>query len=161
MEQEIIVRQNDNFIDAVEALMVAKDNPILCDVQHTFTKGLYTRKILIPAGTLLSSKIHGTEHQYAVLHGLIEVSVDGQPSQLMAGGFSGITKIGTRRLLLAHTDTIWITMHPTDIVPESDSEDDIIKAANQVEEIIIIKRENEFLNNKNLLECLLPQLQLD
>jgi hypothetical protein len=151
MKSEVIIRQNDDFIDQVEALMVEVNNPVYCELKHTFTKGLYTRKILMPAGTLLTSKIHNSEHQYAVLYGMIEVSVDKGEAQLLMAGHTGITKIGTRRLLYAITDCIWITMHPTDIIPKSDKEEDIIEAANQVEEIIILKRVNKLIHQQKEL----------
>jgi hypothetical protein len=150
----ILVRSNDEFIDKVEAQMIAMDNPIECPLKHTFTKGLYSRMIFMPAGTLCSSKIHKTEHQFVVLKGKLEVSIDGGKSELIIAPYHGITQAGTRRLLFIHQDTVWVTFHATDIMPEDDSEEAELKAVKQIEYLILEKHENKFLRDKNgRLQC--------
>ena len=100
-------------IDALEAAMLsgeirAVDLPLV----HRWTPGLYIRQIFMPAGTLLTSKIHKTEHPYVVTKGRVSVYIPGVGVQELAAGHFGITKPGTRRVLYIHEDTTWITFHP-------------------------------------------------
>lgn len=73
---------------------------------------------------------------------------DGEWERLEAP-HTGITEPGTRRVLYIEEDCIWTTSHVTDIYPESGSEEDIQKAVDKIEEIIIEKRENLVFENKN------------
>ncbi len=53
----------------------------------------------MPPGSLLTSKIHRTEHPYAVLRGCAMVLVLGQEPQLLKAGHQGVTQPMTRRAL--------------------------------------------------------------
>lgn len=99
-------------IDEIEALL-AQGAPVEMPVQHRFTPGLYAREIFLPAGTILTSKIHRTEHPYVILCGDVSVWVDDVGVQRLRAPFVGVTKPGTRRVLYAHADTRWITFHPS------------------------------------------------
>ncbi len=148
---ESVVRQNDEFIDNVIEMAWKlngnSDGLQDCKLTHIFTPGLYTRIFFMPAGNYIVSKIHKTEHPFVILTGEVEVSVDAQHSELLKAPYTGITKAGTRRILKILSDCNWMTFHPTDIVPESNSEEDIIKAAEKVEDIIIEKRDYHFINS--------------
>jgi hypothetical protein len=78
---------------------------------HMFTDGLYVRQIEIPAGTLLTSMEHTTEHPFVILSGVIDVISCFEKIQY-TGPCVGITKPGTKRVLFAHSDTVWLTFHP-------------------------------------------------
>lgn len=82
--------------------------------EHRFTPGLYIRQIFIPARTILTSRIHLTEHPFVISKGDISVWTKDTGTQRLRAPYSGITKPGTRRLLFAHDDTIWTTFHATD-----------------------------------------------
>ena len=92
---------------------MAKHPPLDCPVKHRFTPGLYIREIFMPKGALISSKIHMTEHPYVVSKGVVYVTMDGGPAVRIEAPFTGITKPGTRSVLLIEEDTIWTTFHPT------------------------------------------------
>jgi len=94
---------------------------------HTFTPGLYSRQILMPAGAILTSKVHRTEHQYVVSKGSLWVysGVDGP--QYLQAPHSGVTKPGTRRLLVIEFDTIWTTFHPTSLTDVEEIEHEILE----------------------------------
>ena len=81
---------------------------------HTFTPGMYIRQIFIPARTILTSRIHLTEHPYVISKGDISVWTKETGTVRLKAPHSGVTKPGTRRLLFAHDDTIWTTYHVTD-----------------------------------------------
>lgn len=100
-------------LDALEAAMLDSGLPVVhLPVVHTFTPGLYSRRIHMPAGSVLTSKGHETEHQYVVLRGRARVSIPGAAPQVLKAGHAGITCAGTRRALVIEEDCDWITFHP-------------------------------------------------
>lgn len=83
-----------------------------CPLHHSFTDDCYIREILMPAGMLISSKIHKTQHPYFVMVGDVSVLTEDGVVRIKAP-YTGITEIGTKRILFTHEDTIWITVHVT------------------------------------------------
>lgn len=109
-------------LDVVEARLVARlggrpgsrdGQTEGCPLTHRFTPGLYTREIFMPAGTIITSKIHKTEHPFVVSKGRLWVLVEGGEWEHIEAPHTGITRPGTRRLLFVEEDTIWTTFHPT------------------------------------------------
>lgn len=119
-------------IDELESTMLESGQLIAFDVQHYFTRGLYTRRIFMPAGMLATSKVHKTQHPYVVLSGSVSVFIPGEPVQHIQAPFMGVTEPGTRRVLYMHEDTVWITFHPN-----PDDEDDL----EVIEQRLIERRE--------------------
>lgn len=136
-----------DLIDAVESVMLnemvasGEFEVITFPVEHTFTPGLYSRQITMPPGSRLTSKIHKTEHQFIISQGCAIVYNDGEQTLLQAP-YHGITKPGTRRLLLIPEDAeeacIWTTFHPN---PDNET-------LEQIEERIIEKHDNPLLDEK-------------
>lgn len=85
----------------------------LCPLQHIFTPGLYTRTIFMPAGTLLTSRIHLYEHPFVISQGVVEVRDDDGGWQSLRAPHIGVTKPGTRRVLRIIEDAVWTTFHVT------------------------------------------------
>jgi hypothetical protein len=82
-------------------------------ITNTFTPGLYTRQIFMPAGTFVISRIHMHEHPFIISQGTVSV-YDGDKVNTYTAPYQGITKPGTKRILYNHTDVIWTTFHVTD-----------------------------------------------
>jgi hypothetical protein len=80
--------------------------------KHHFADGLYGREILIPAGTVLTGKIHKGEHLNFLMQGDITVWTEEGMKRIQAPAVI-VSKPGTKRVGLAHTDTIWVTVHAT------------------------------------------------
>lgn len=99
-------------LDALESAILDNLAPVHMPVTHRFTPGLYAREILMPAGTVLTSQIHETEHPYVVLSGRVRVAVPGGEPVILGAGHVGITKPGTRRALYIEEECRWITFHP-------------------------------------------------
>jgi hypothetical protein len=106
---------------------ILKDFP----VEHVFTPGLYSRIITMPAGAMLTSGIHKTEHPFVVARGRCSVYIEGQGFVLLEAPHMGITMPGTRRMLVIHEETVWITFHPT-------TETDLLK----IEKALLEEHEN-------------------
>ena len=65
--------------------------------------------------------------------------------------YTGITKPGTRRVLQIIESTIWTTFHKTDLVKGGEnelSEEDKIKLAGEIEDVIIEKHEPQLTTRK-------------
>lgn len=77
---------------------------------HYFAKGLYARQITIPAGTVVTGKLHRTEHLNLLVQGEITVWTEDGMQRLTAPQVI-VSKPGTKRVGYAHTDTVWITVH--------------------------------------------------
>jgi len=114
-------------LDNAEALMLANFEPREFLVVHRFTPGLYAREIFMPAGSIITSKIHRTEHPYVISQGRVSVFIEGKGWEQLSAPHTGITKPGTRRLLLIHEDTVWITFHPTELETVEEIEAEIIE----------------------------------
>lgn len=133
-------------IDELEAVMLDNMPVIECPVTHRFTEKLYVREIFMPAGMLITSKIHKTQHQYFVMKGKCIVWIDGI-EHLIEAPYIGVTEPNTRRVLLILEDSIWATTH----VNENN------ETVEQIEERIIEKHDNPCLTfeMKNRIKKLL------
>lgn len=83
---------------------------------HRFVKnpGMYIREAFAPKGTILTSKIHKTDHPFVMMCG--EQSIlepDGEWHRIQAP-FMGITRAGSRRVVLIHSETVMVTFHATE-----------------------------------------------
>lgn len=79
---------------------------------NRFADGLYARQVTLVKGCLLTSKIHLKEHFAFILTGDVSVWTD-QDYQRIKAPLVLVTQPGTKRVLLAHEDTIWVTVHAT------------------------------------------------
>lgn len=98
-------------IDQLEKAMLDNLPIVECPLTHRFTDGLYVREIFMPAGSLITSKIHKTQHQFFVLKGSVIVWIDGE-EQLIEAPYIGVTEPNTQRVLFVLEDCIWATSHP-------------------------------------------------
>ena len=110
----MIIRENDDRLDELEVAMLENFEPVHCLTTHKFTDGMYIREIFMPAGSLITSKIHKTEHPYIVSYGKVAVSIDGDEWNEITAPYTGITIPGTRRVLYIIEDCIWTTFHRID-----------------------------------------------
>jgi hypothetical protein len=136
----VIVRENDNRLDELEVSMLENFEPVHCLTTHRFTDGMYIREIFMPAGSLITSKIHNTEHPYIVSYGKTAVSIDGDEWNEITAPYTGITQPGTRRVLYIIEDCIWTTFHRIDGMKSEYnnlSEEEIEKIVEGIEEKIL------------------------
>jgi hypothetical protein len=140
MEQEIEIKEKttNEKIDELESAMVENFPLVECPLIHRFTEGLYTREIFMPKGSLVTSKIHKTQHQFCVLKGAVSVWIDEGVEQYIEAPYVGITEPGTRRVLYVWEDCIWITSHPN---PNNEN-------VEEIEERIIENHDNPLLSDE-------------
>lgn len=149
---ETIIQSKHDAIDKAELAMVQNFDPVDCPLKHTFTPGMYAREITMPAGTLLTSKIHKTEHQFIVSEGVLSVfNAENNETIQIEAPYHGVTKPGTRRVIFIFEDTIWTTFHPLPFIVGNETEKDV----EWIEDILIEQRQNMLLVNKDKegIEC--------
>jgi hypothetical protein len=101
-------------MDQIDDIVASMPNQVEMPLKHIFTPGLYTRQILIPAGTMATTRIHLTEHPFIISLGRASVWSREAGWVNVAAPYLGVTKPGTRRAIFAYEDTIWTTFHVTD-----------------------------------------------
>lgn len=157
----MIERKNDSILDNLESVLLDSSELVDCPVVHRFTNNMYIRQIFMPKGTLLTSKIHNTEHPFTVSHGAAAVSIDGDDWQHIVSPYTGITKPGTRRILYILEDCIWTTYHIIEGMKSEFNElsdEEIEDIVSKIEDKIIVSRSNSItgtnINNdyKNILK---------
>jgi len=80
-------------------------------VTHTFTDGQYIREIFNPAGEIIVTAIHKIQHPFFLLRGEMTILTENGESRIKAPHY-GITEVGTKRIIYAHTDCVFVTVHP-------------------------------------------------
>ncbi|MDB5607780.1 MAG: hypothetical protein JWP25_4680 [Bradyrhizobium sp.] len=119
-------------VELLEAEML-KHERIEIPVKHHFSPGVYAREITIPAGTLLTGRIHKFEQLNILSGGTISVlTQDGM--QEVTAPFTVVSPPGTKRIAYAHTDCTWTTILATE---ETDPE--------AIEAHFTVATEQEFL----------------
>jgi hypothetical protein len=101
--------------------------PVECPTTHHFLPGWYIREITMPAGTILTSKIHRTEHPFHVSRGIVSVWTQNHGTIRICGPYSGVTKPNTRRLIYVWEECVWATFHPGNWSSVEEVERDIIQ----------------------------------
>jgi hypothetical protein len=106
-------QQQVNKLEAAMLKLPQVEQPL----KHHFAPGLYAREILNPKGSLIVTKMHKTCHLHVIVKGKISVWIEGigvKTFEVKGEPIVGITYPGTRRIIYAHEDTIFMTMHVTD-----------------------------------------------
>ena len=96
-----------------------------CKITHYFTPGVYAREMWMPADCLITGKIHKTEHICILSQGMVTVS-DGGESTLYVAPATIISKVGAKRAIYSHEESVWTNIHPTDLTDPEEIESEII-----------------------------------
>ncbi len=107
-----------HIADLKNAMQQAIDDGEIAKVdaplEHYFAAGLYGRRIFVPAGTTVVTKVHKVQHIAIALKGTCTViDQDGKKSIVSAPSVF-ITEPGTQRAIFCHDDVEWITVHASD-----------------------------------------------
>lgn len=129
------------LVDRVEEAMVDNFPVVRREAEHLFLPGMYVREFTIEAGEMFTTKIHKTEHPYFISEGVVSVWKNGEGVTTLRAPHMGITYPGTRRIIYAHTKTVWTTFHMTDKTDLA-----------EIEEELIMKHDNPLLDTKGALQ---------
>mgnify|MGYP003382627416 FL=1 len=109
-----IAIQHNLMVDALEAGIRAELAPVDIPNVDYFSKGVYAREITIPAGTVITGKIHKYANLNIMSKGDLSVLMEDGTVHRVQAPFTIVSPPGTRRAAYAHTETVWTTIHGTD-----------------------------------------------
>lgn len=94
-------------------------------IKHHYATGVYGRELFIPAGEVIVSKIHRGKTFNIITKGVISViSETGYHTYHAPHVF--VSNPFTKRVVISHEDTIWVTAHGTDKQDLDEIEEEII-----------------------------------
>lgn len=115
-------------IEMLQAAMSKMPQPHM-ETEHYFVPGMYCRKVKRTAMTLIVGKVHLAPHFFMCTSGEIMVlSAPGRP--IMRAGDVYECQPGTKRVTLALTDAIGVTVHKTDKTDLDEIEKELIEPDN-------------------------------
>ena len=101
------------LINAAENVLEEHKTEPVQHVNH-FADGLYARELTMPAGLILTSKIHKTNHFAFILKGKAEVIDENSGAELIEAPCMIKTLAGTKRILRILEECTWVTVHATE-----------------------------------------------
>lgn len=101
----------NEFIDVAEAILMRMP-PAPLPVSNLFPNGIYVRRCMLVAGSMVVSHIHAEENAFVVMEGKVAVFSHNEGCQIYEGPMQSVTSPCTRRILFAFENTVWITFHP-------------------------------------------------
>lgn len=132
MDNLAVARKNitpvtrDQIMRLEEAMRAAPDQVDLdAYTEHFFAPGVYVRKLTIPAGVVLTGKIHRHEIMNILVSGTIKVTTDSGVEEI-TGPVIFNSAAGTKKAGYALTDVIWLNVHPTELTDLDEIEHEFI-----------------------------------
>lgn len=97
-------------IQSLEDSMIATGETIDLDVRHHFAKNTYTRELFIPAGTVLTGKIHKESCINIISKGKILIATE-EGNKTIEAPCTFVSGAGIKKAGYVLEDTIWINVH--------------------------------------------------
>lgn len=137
LPDNIPIRDKVNYAEKLMQQMPQRE----LKVEHDFSLGVYARILYIPADTILVGKLHKYPQINLIRQGELSVLVGDKIKRLKAP-YVVASPAGTKRIAHVHKDTVWVTVHGTDL-----------KNIDDIEDYFIAKDDRdylEFINEKRL-----------
>lgn len=139
-------------IDRLQNEMV-KMPQVELQTEHYFSDGMYCRKVFRPAGALIVGKVHKKPHFFLCAKGEIIAWTENGMKKMQAGDVISSLP-GTKRVTLALTDAIGITIHQTEKTDLDEIEAELIEedktalfdSSNKIKQLVI-EAENALKGN--------------
>lgn len=96
-----------------------------CGLLHYRAPGAYAREFLAPAGAVCIGKIHRHAHINVLALGRCAVYTEDGYREL-AAPMTFVSSPGTKRVVVAHTEIAWTTVHVTDKETLAEIEEEMI-----------------------------------
>lgn len=93
---------------------------------HHLAPGSYARELHIPEGVVIVGKLHRHAHINVISKGKITVVTEHKGVEVFEAPITFISEPGTKRVVLASKETVWTTIHPTDLTDLAEIEKSII-----------------------------------
>lgn len=81
-------------------------------LSHQFEDGIYMRELTIPAGALCTTYVHKTNNMFFIFHGELLIWDEKSQWEHLQAFHRGKTKKGTKRIIYALDNVLWVTVHP-------------------------------------------------
>lgn len=120
------VAVRDARVDNLHSVMLQMPQAPGMKTTHFFAGGMYCRRIEIPAGVAIVSKVHKTEHLFIGVSGQLQVAGQG-PTYTLGPGDVIPSPVGTKRAVFALTDVIVMTVHKTTLTSVDGLEDELME----------------------------------
>lgn len=102
-----------DFISEIERIALEQGEPVDVPINHHFSKSVYAREMKMPKGAMIVGKIHKYQNLNILSEGEVSVlSVDGV--MRVKAPFTLVASPGAKRVIYAHSDVTWTTIHGTD-----------------------------------------------
>lgn len=109
------VEERRQFVDAFEKELLKHPQDIL-PVKNYFTEKIYVRWVELFKGQTITSEIHKTEHPFFLMKGkMIVGDVESGDVAVLEAPYVGVTAPGTKRVVTAIEDVIFVTAHATEL----------------------------------------------
>ena len=141
------LQKKDAFLKTLDIFKIeaaCKTMPqVECPVEHEFADGVYSRKMNVPANSLVIGKMHRFSTYNILLKGSCSIYAgENLPVKKIEAPFTFTSEPGTKKIAYFHEDSTWINIHPTE-------ETNI----DEIEKEFIIPEEEFFINIEEAL-CL-------
>lgn len=123
---------------AIEKILLACEQVEL-PIEHYQIKGVYVRSMFIPAGTVLTGKIHNTEHISILAQGTIRVC-NGIDSKTISAPFIMVDQPGVKRIGYAETDVTFINVMRSDKTDIAELEAELVSDTFEQYEQLLLER---------------------
>jgi hypothetical protein len=131
-------------IMALEAHMTAlpeeQQRPDVLEPTHYFARGVYCRRMDIPAGICVVGKLHKHSQITMLIQGELTLYSELGTVRMKAPHIAE-TPAGVKRVAFAHSDSVIVTAHGTDITDPEKIEDELIaKSYEELEAFMTAER---------------------
>lgn len=106
------IATRSKIIQLEEALKARPDSlgPDPFPLEHFFAPGLYARQVTCPAGAVIVTKLHKTEHFIFMLKGRVQVVTEDGPVEIV-GPCMFRNPVGVKRAVHVLEETVWVNIH--------------------------------------------------
>lgn len=126
----------EQLLDLESAIIESGDTVDFVET-HYWADGVYGRELFIPAGTVLTGKIHKHSTLNFLMQGEITVTTPEGMRRIKAPAIF-TSDPGCKKAGYAHTDVIWVNVHPTKLKDLASIEAKFIEPESQ----LMVKKEN-------------------
>lgn len=131
-----------SLIAAMQKELKVLEDPL---IGHHFSEGVYARTLFIPEGCCAVGKIHKFQNLNMLIMGALSIWISEEEIITVKSPYIKVSPPGTRRVVFAHEDSIWVTIHHTFLTDPKEIEDFVV--TNDIEEY------KRFIEEKRLLEA--------
>ena len=106
------IKVRDKIAHLEDAIKARPDNlgPDPFPLEHSFAPGLYARQVTCPAGAIIVTKLHKTEHFIFMLKGRVQVVTEDGAKEIIAPCMFK-NPVGAKRAVHILEETVWVNVH--------------------------------------------------